>query len=163
MTRFFDSVSARLLRGLARAVCRHPRWFVYPQILLALAGGLTAAGWLKLDMNRDHLIGTNVRQQRLFLQYRKEFPRAAELVVVVQSGRRERNRQFVERLAARVALETNLFTSFFYKGDLAAFGPKALLLVPTQDLEEMRRILHDYRPLIQEFAQATNLLKLMRL
>jgi hopanoid biosynthesis associated RND transporter like protein HpnN len=163
MTRFFDSVSARLLRGLARAVCRHPRWFVYPQILLALAGGLTAAGWLKLDMNRDHLIGTNVRQQRLFLQYRKEFPRAAELMVVVQSGRRERNRQFVERLAARVALETNLFTSFFYKGDLAAFGPKALLLVPTQDLEEMRRILHEYRPLIQEFAQATNLNSLFRL
>jgi hypothetical protein len=46
---------------------------------------------------------------------------------------------------------------FIYKGDLAAFGPKALLLVPTQDLEEMRRILHEHRPLIQEFAQATNL------
>ena len=52
---------------------------------------------------------------------------------------------------------------FIYKGDLAAFGPKALLLVPTQDLEEMRRILHEYRPLIQEFAQATNLNSLFRL
>ena len=79
MTRFSDSVSARLLRELAKAVCRHPRWFVYPQILLALAGALIAAGWLKLDMNRDHLIGTNVRQQRLFLQYRKEFPSEDEI------------------------------------------------------------------------------------
>ena len=32
-------------------------------------------------------------------------------MVVVQSGRRERNRQFLERLAARVAPQTNLFTS----------------------------------------------------
>src|ERR1039458_9840973 len=77
-------------------------------------------------------------------------------MVVVQSGRRERNRQFLERLGARVAPQTNLFTSLFYKGALAAFGPKALLLVPTSDLEEMRRVLREYRPFIQEFVQATN-------
>ncbi|MGO8929701.1 MAG: MMPL family transporter [Limisphaerales bacterium] len=157
MTLLPDTVFARLLHRLARAVCYHPRWFVYPQICLALAGALYAADRLKLDMNRDHLVGPKLRQERLFLKYRKEFPQADELVVVVQSGRRERNRQFVERLAARVAPETNLFTGLFYKGDLATFGPKALLLVPTEDLEEMRRVLHEYRPLIQEFAQATNL------
>jgi hypothetical protein len=157
MTAFSDTVFARLLRRLARAACRHPRRLVYPQIGLALAGALYTAAWLKLDMNRSHLVGTNLRQQRVYLKYREEFPREDELVVVVQSGRREHNRQFIERLAARVALETNLFTSLFYKGDLATLGPKALLLVPTQDLEEMRRVLHEYRPLIQEFAQAANL------
>src|ERR1035437_6112632 len=156
MTPFSNTVSARLLRGLARVVCAHPRWFVYPQIVLALASVLYTAAGLKLDMNRDHLIGTNLRQQRVFLKYRKEFPQENELMVVVQSGRRERNRQFIERLAARVAPQTNLFTSLFFKGDLATFGPKALLLVPTADLEEMRRVLHEYRPMIQEFAQATN-------
>jgi uncharacterized protein len=163
MTPFSNTVSARLLRRLARAVCAHPRWFVYPQIVLALASVLYTAAGLKLDMNRDHLIGTNLRQQRVFLKYRKEFPQENELMVVVQSGRRERNRQFIERLAARVAPQTNLFTSLFYKGDLATFGPKALLLVPTADLEEMRRVLHEYRPMIQEFAQATNLTSLFRL
>jgi hopanoid biosynthesis associated RND transporter like protein HpnN len=163
MTPFSNTVSARLLRGLARAVCAHPRWFVYPQIVLALAGVLYTAARLTLDTNRTHLIGTNLPQQRLYLKYRQEFPREDELIVVVQSGQRERNRQFLERLAARVAPQTNLFTSLFYKGDLAAFGPKALLLVPTSDLEEMRRVLHDYRPFIQEFVQATNLNSLFRL
>src|ERR1035437_5684151 len=156
MTPFSDSVSGRLLRQLARAACQHPRWFVYPQIGLALAGVLYTADRLKLDMSRSHLVGTNSRQQRIYLKYRKEFPREDELVVVVQSGGMERNRQFIERLAARVALQTNLFTDLFYKGDLATFGTKALLLVPTKDLEEMRRVLHECRPLIQEFAQAAN-------
>ena len=153
MTAFSDTVFARLLRRLARAVCKHPRWFVYPQIFLSLAGVLYAMTWLELDMNRSHLLGVNLRQQRVYQKYRKEFPREDELVVVVQSGRRERNRQFIERLAARVASETNLFTGLLYKGDLATFGPKALLLVPTQDLEEMHRILHECRPLIQTFTQ----------
>jgi hypothetical protein len=136
MTAFSDTVFARLLRRLARVVCKHPRWFVYPQILLSLAGVLYAMVWLELDMNRSHLLGVNLRQQRVYQKYRKEFPREDELVVVVQSGRRERNRQFIERLAARVASETNLFAGLFYKGDLATFGPKALLLVPTQDLKK---------------------------
>jgi len=157
MTLLPDTVFARLLHRLARGVCKHPRWFVCPQICLALAGALYAADRLKLDMNRDHLVGPKLRQERVFLKYRKEFPRADELVVVVQSGRRERNRQFIERLAARAAGETNLFAGLFYKGDLATLGPKALLLVPTKDLEQMNQVLHEYQPLIQEFAQATNL------
>jgi hypothetical protein len=156
MSPFSDSVFARLLRRLARAVCRHPRWFVYPQIALALAGVLYSVEWLQLDMSRSHLVGTNVRQQRIYLKYRQEFPRQDELVVVVESGRLERNRQFIERLAARIAPQTNLFTALFYKGDLATFGPKALLLVPTHDLEEMRRVLHECQPLLQEFLQAAN-------
>ena len=156
MTSFSDTVSARLLRWLARVVCHHPRWFVYPQIGLALAGVLYTAERLTLDMNRSHLIGTDLRQQRIYLNYRKEFPSDDEMVVVVQSGRRERNRQFVERLAARVAAQTNLFTRLVYKGDLATLGPRALLLVPTKDLEAMRQVLHQYRPFLQEFAQATN-------
>jgi hopanoid biosynthesis associated RND transporter like protein HpnN len=156
MMAFSNTVFASLLRRLARAVCQHPRWFVYPQIGLALVGALYTADRLKLDMSRSHLVGTNLRQQRIYLKYRKEFPREDELVVVVQSGVMERNRQFIERLAARVAPQTNLFIHLFYKGDLASFGPKALLLVPTKDLEEMRRVLHECRSLIQEFAQAAN-------
>ena len=38
MTPFSDTVSARILRRLARGICQHPRWFFYPQIGLALAG-----------------------------------------------------------------------------------------------------------------------------
>ena len=64
------------------------------------------------------------------MEYRQEFPGEDELAVVVESNDHERNRQFVERLAAKLELETNLFTDVFYKGDLKALGRKALLFVP---------------------------------
>jgi uncharacterized protein len=157
MTPAFNTVSARLLHRLARAVCEHRGWLLYPQVGLALAGVLYTTQRLKLDMNREHLVGATLRQQRAYLQYRKEFPRGEELVVVVQSGRRERNGQFVERLAARVAGEPNLFTNLFYKADLAALGPKALLLLPPGDLEDLQQALARYHQMLQEFTQATNL------
>lgn len=50
MTRFSDSIFARLLRRLAGAVCRHPVSFVWPQILLFCLSVFYAAYELKLDM-----------------------------------------------------------------------------------------------------------------
>ena len=46
----------------------------------------------------------------------------------------EKNRQFVERLGAKLDAETNLFHDVFYKGDLKMLGSKALLFVPESDL-----------------------------
>jgi hypothetical protein len=157
---------ARLLRILARAVCRHPKWFVYPQLVLfALCVYYTAfsAGHLQMDMDRDDLVGSDKSYHQVFLKYRKEFPGEDELAVVVESSDHERNRQFVERLAAKLALETNLFTDVFYKGDLKSLGPKALLFVPDQELGDLREQLALYRPFIQKFTVATNLDSLFNL
>ncbi len=114
-------------------------------------------------MSRDNLVGANKKYHQVFMRYRKEFPGEDELAVVVQSGDLERNRQFIERLAAKLEAETNLFTDVFYKGDLKALGPKALLFAPESDLTQMRRVLSDYRPFIQEFTEATNLDSLFNL
>ena len=97
------------------------------------------------------------------MKYRKEFPGEDELAVVVESNDHERNRQFVERLAAKLELETNLFTDVFYKGDLKSLGPKALLFVPDEDLVDLRQTLALYRPFIQKFTAATNLDSLFNL
>ena len=151
---------ARLLRLLAGAVCRHPRWFVYPQFaLFGLCVYYTAFSphHLQLDMDRDDLVGSDKSYHQRFVEYRKEFPGEDELAVVVESNDHERNRQFVERLAAKLELETNLFTDVFYKGDLKSLGPKALLFVPDDELIELRQRLALYRPFIQKFTAATNL------
>ena len=47
----------------------------------------------------------------------------------------EKNRQFAERIGAKLEAETNLFADVFYKGDLPMMGRKALLFVPEDDLE----------------------------
>src|SRR5256885_13136029 len=75
----------------------------------------------------------------------------------------EKNRQFVERLGARLEAETNLFTDVIYNNDVTMLGNKALLFFPEKDLKELLQTLRDYRPFMQEFAQATNLDALFRL
>lgn len=161
-----NSLFARLLRVLAGAVCRYPGWFVYPQfVLFALCVYYTAfsARHLQMDMDRDDLVGADKSYHQVFMKYREEFPGEDELAVVVESNDGERNRQFVERLAAKLELETNLFTDVFYKGDMKALGPKALLFAPDQDLADLRAALALYRPFIQKFTVATNLDSLFNL
>jgi hypothetical protein len=161
-----NSLFARLLRVLAGAVCRHPRWFVYPQfVLFALCVYYTAfsARHLQMDMDRDDLVGSDKKYHQVFMKYRKEFPGEDELAVVVESNDHERNRQFVERLAAKLELETNLFTDVFYKGDIKALGPKALQFFQEKDLADLRAMLALYRPFIQKFTSATNLDSLFNL
>ncbi|MDQ6631602.1 MAG: MMPL family transporter, partial [Verrucomicrobiota bacterium] len=82
---------------------------------------------------------------------------------VVESETSEKNRQFVERLGAKMEAETNLFSDVFYKGDLKMMGRKALLFVPEDQLKELRQTLRDYRPFINQFTLATNLHSLFTL
>src|SRR5262245_53081134 len=149
---FSNSILARILRLLARAVFKYPRWFVYSQIILSGLCVLYAVRELKLDMNRDNLVGPGVKYFEISKKIHKEFPGEDE-VVVVEGNDLERNRQFIERLAARLKPETNLFTEIFYKGDLKTLGHKALLLAPTSDLEQMRKSVDEYLPFLRDFSQ----------
>ena len=109
-------------------------------------------------MNQDDLVGPNQKYHQNFLALQKEFPQQGnDLVVVVESEDIEKNRQFVERLAAKMAPETNLFQDIFYQHDLAMMGTKALFFVPTNDLAAIQTTLHDDLPFIRQFTQTTNL------
>src|ERR1017187_4395087 len=153
-----DSLLARLLARLAAAVIHHPRWFIYPQAALFLASILFTVGFLQFDTNQDDLVGPNLKYHRNFLALQKEFPQQGnDLVVVAESGDTDKNRQFIERLAAKMAPETSLFRDVFYQHDLAMMGTKALFFVPTNDLATIRTTLHDDLPFIHQFTQTTNL------
>jgi len=152
-----DTFFARALRALARIVCLHRTWFVVPQILLFGVCVFYTAMRLQFDMDRDDLVGSDKKYHQVYMKYHKEFPGEDELAVVVESEDGDLNRQFVERLAAKLQPETNLFTDIFYKGDMASLGRKALLFAPEADLKDMRTMLESYRPFIDQFTQATNL------
>src|SRR6202142_329958 len=154
-----DSFLARLLAGLAAAICRHPRWFVYPQAVLFLASILYTVGYLKTDMNRDNLVGANQKYHQNFLNLQKEFPQQGNrLVGGVESDNLEKNRQFVERIAAKMEVETNLFRGVFYQKSLSVMGAKALLFADAKDLVELKRKLDDALPFIRQFTPTTNLI-----
>ena len=154
---------ARALDWLARAAVRRRRLLLYPQIILCALCIVFTVRNLKFDLRRDDLVGANKKYHQNFLRFKKEFPTQDDLVVVVESESAEKNRQFVERLGARMAAQTNLFKDLFYKADLRMLGAKALLFVPEKELGELKQTLLDYRPFIRQFTHATNLVSLFSL
>ena len=152
-----DSFLARLLGRLTAAIIRRPRWFFWPQVVLFLLSIAVTVKYLQFDTDRNNLVGGNQRYHHNFLEFQKEFPQQDDLVVVVESENVEKNRQFVERLGARLESETNLFKDVFYKGDLAMMGSKALLFAPESDLAGLRDTLKDDLPFIEKFSRTTNL------
>jgi hopanoid biosynthesis associated RND transporter like protein HpnN len=157
------SIFGRLLLWLTRKVLRHRRWMLYPQFVLAALCVLYTVRFLEFDTRRSNLVGSDKKYHQIFLKFKKEFPTQDDLVVVVESEDAEKNRQFVERLGARMEAETNLFHDLFYKGDLKMLGSKALLFVPENDLRQLKKTLEDYRPFILRFTRATNLVSLFSL
>src|SRR5260370_3276520 len=105
-----DSILARLLAKVAVVVVRRPRWFLYPQIALFVACVLYTVFFLQFDTSRDNLVGSNKKYHQNYLRLKKEFPQQSDLVVVIESENVEENRQFAERIGAKLEAATNLFT-----------------------------------------------------
>ena len=169
--------AARVLLWLSGAIFRHRALFGWPHLILAVASIWYTVAKLEFHTKRSALVGADKEYHRIFMEFRDEFQVEDDIVVVVESERMEKNRQFVERLGARLeaartklhsaagqeTMETNLFAHVFYKGDLKMMGHKALMFVPEANLREMVRTLKDFRPFMQHFTRATNLVSLINL
>ncbi len=196
-----ETFICRLFARLAALICAHPRWVIWPQFLLFVGCVLFTIDRLQFSTNRNDLVGGNHKYHENFLRLKQEFTQQDDLVVMVESGDPEKNRQFVERLGAKLeaakvrvpaqaaptaptgesrlmgwlrsalhtqskreeTIETNLFVNVFYKGDLRTLGAKALLFVPEPDLRELQKTLREYKPFIEQFSRATNLVRLFEL
>ena len=157
------SIAFRLLRLLARGVYRYPSLFFYPQIVLLGLALFYTIHHLGFSVGRSDLVGSEKKYHQIYARFKKEFPSQDDLVAVVESENPEKNRQFVERLGAKLEAETNIFGEVFFKGDLKMLGPKALLFLDEKSLTELQNALRDYRPFVAQFTQATNLNSLFRL
>lgn len=162
------SLAVRTLRRLATFVMTQPAWVVLPQaVLFGLALWFTLTR-LEFDMDRNSLVDSNLQYHRNFLELKQQFPGEDDLVAVAESEDLEKNRQFVERLAARLEAHstdhnpTNVFTDVFYKGDLKLMGPKALLFLSETNLHDLQQALTDYRPFLNQFSSASNLVTLFQ-
>ena len=127
-TSIADNWGARLLTILARLIIRHRSWFVWPQLILFVLCIVYTVFFLQFDTTRSSLVGANKKYHQLFQAFKKEFPTQDDMVVVVESDNAEKNRQFVERLGAKIEaartrvpvrpgsedkVETNLFARVF--------------------------------------------------
>ncbi len=158
-----QSFFVRFLQRMAHLVLNHSRWFFWPQVALAaLCVGYTLAR-LQFSTSRNDLVSAKLHYHSIFLEMRKEFPAGDDIVAIVESESSEKNRQFVERLGARIKAETNLFTDVFFRGDLAMLGPKALLFLDEPTLGELQSKLLEYRPFLSKVTSTTNLNSLFHL
>ena len=155
--------ATRLLSRLSASVYWHRRLWLYPQIILFGLSVYYTITNLQFSTSRNDLVGSDKRYHHNFIEFKKEFPGQDDIAAVVESEDAEKNRQFVERLGAKLEKETNLFREVFYKGDLKMLGPKALLFLEEQQLRELQSTLADYRPFLAQFAKATNLNSLFQL
>ncbi len=173
-----ETIFARLLGKLAWAVIHRKHWFFWPQVIAFAGCVVYTCFFLEFDTSRNNLVGANKRYHQNYLKFKHEFPTMDDIVAVVESEDGSKNRQFVERLGARVEaarikvpirpgsdemVETNLFSNIFYKGDLKMLGPKALLFLKEDELSELKNKLAEYRPFIEPFSRATNLVTLFEM
>jgi hopanoid biosynthesis associated RND transporter like protein HpnN len=158
-----DGWVGRALTGLAEAISRRPRWFIYPQLVLFGLSVYYTVTHLQFNTDRSSLVGAEKKYQMIYQEFLKEFPMPKDLVVVVESEKPEKNRQFVERLGAKLEVRTNLFRTVFYRTDLSKLGPKALQFIAKPDLEELHTALTNFRPFLNQFTHATNLVSLFDL
>ena len=100
-----ETFLSRLLAKLAEAIHRRPRWFIWPHALLLLVCVAYTIDSLQFMTSRDALVGSNEKYHENYLKLRREFPHQYDIVAVVESGDAERNRQFIERLGAKLEAE----------------------------------------------------------
>ena len=157
------SFATQVLDRLATGLVRHPRWFLWPQ-LLVFAGCVTYTVFnLEFHTDRNALVDADKAYHRNFLDYKANFDSQDDIVTVVESEDFEKNRQFVERLGTRLEKEPDLFTGIFFKGDLKMLGPKALLFLEDPSvIQTMGDRIREARPMIEAFEQVNSLESLVK-
>src|SRR5512144_1543771 len=93
---------ARVLSWLAWCVLRHRRLVLYPQLVLFVVCIVYTIQFLQFNTRRSNLVGANKRYHQNFQNFKPEFPTEEDPVVVVESENAEKNREFVERLGAKL-------------------------------------------------------------
>ena len=88
----------------------------------------TPVKYLEFDTSRNNLVGANKKYHQNFLSFKKEFPTQDDLVVVVESDTPEKNRQFVERLGAKLEAEPKLVSRRFLQGRLEDARPQGAVV-----------------------------------
>ncbi len=96
-----ESLSTRSLRWLASAICRYPKSFLYPQVILSALCVWYTVARLEFTTNRSDLVGADKKYHRDFQNFQKEFHASEEMVAVVESGDFSKNRRFGVRSDTR--------------------------------------------------------------
>ena len=158
-----STFATRILEKLATGIGRYPRAFLVPQIILFFFSVYYTVQNIEFHTDRNALVDADKQYHRNFLEYKANFDSQDDIVTVVESEDLEKNRQFVERLGARLEAEPELFSGIFFKGDLKLLGPKALLFIEDPEvIQTMGDRIREARPMIEAFQHINSLESLLK-
>jgi len=143
---------ATLLRAVARLVIRFPVPVLLGALLAAAASLWYTSVHLRFEMARSTLVGSGERYDRLYQEYRAEFPDYERLVVVVEAGDVAVAKAYAAALAERLRADRDHVRDVFYRIDPEEFRDRALLYLSPEDLRTLRAKVEEHREFLAAFA-----------
>jgi hopanoid biosynthesis associated RND transporter like protein HpnN len=128
----------RQLILLVENVCRFPRFVLGASVLLAAVSFYFFNTHIEYRTQRTDLINPDKDYQKRWREYLGEFGDDNDIVVVVQGGDRQRMQDALEALATEVGKQPTLFDRLFYKVDLRNLRDRALLYLPTEQIQQIQ-------------------------
>jgi hopanoid biosynthesis associated RND transporter like protein HpnN len=153
----------RLLLGLVSGACRRPLLVLTVALVLAAASIYAACTVLEYQTERSDLISPRKDYQQRWRKYLAEFGDDNDIVVVVQGSDRPAMERALETLAGKLQRQPALFDRLFYKVDLRSLHNRALLFLPTAQVEHIQADVRSMEPLLEYAPLSWRSLSLRRL
>jgi len=139
----------RSLVRLVSAVCRYPRVTLTLALFLCALSLYASTTQLKYRTERSDLVNPHKVYQQRWRQYLEEFGDDDDIVVVVQGNNRPRMEKALEALAEEIGRQSNLFDRLFYKVDLRPLRRRALLFLPSDQIQQIQENLGSMKLLLE--------------
>lgn len=140
------------MMALADLAWRFPVLILALGTLLALGSAFYTWNHLEFDADRANLIRRTPELQANQDRYVAQFPKAEDMVVVVEGGTPEDRMAFVDDLAARLRAEPQTFRDVFEKVELSFLRTHALHYLDLATLEKLSGELARSRPLLDSLS-----------
>ncbi|MGH7360664.1 MAG: MMPL family transporter, partial [Candidatus Methylomirabilales bacterium] len=107
---------------------------------------------LRFEMARSTLVGSGERYDRLYQEYRGEFPDYDRLVIVVEADEVAEAKAYAAALAGRLRADRAHVRDVFYRFDPEDFEDRALLYLSPEELRTLRAKVEEHREFLAAFA-----------
>lgn len=151
------SRTARVLAGLADLTWRFPILILVLGTLLAMGSAFYTWNHLEFDADRANLIRRSPELQANQDRYVEQFPKAEDMVVVVEGGTAQDRMAFLDDLAARLRAEPETFRDVFERVELPFLRTHALHYLDLETLEQLAGELARSRPLLDSLASSEDM------
>ncbi len=157
-----EAFTVRMLKGMATLAYKFPYAIVVAGVLLCLVSLYYTHSHLYFDPDRGNLIRRSAALQKSQDRYLAEFPRAEDMVVIVEDGTDADRRAFIDDLEKALKAEPETFNHVFGKTELSFVRSHALQYVDVNALAEMTQSLEKNLPLIKGIASASSFAELVK-